>query len=156
MITQGKAHWAKIVGKPHPGYDKTKKEWSMDLEVDDEAIKKIIEAGIPKSKIKESEDGSYKYISFKRNAVKSDGEDSKPIRIVDAKKAAWDGKTLIGNGSVVNVSWLVNETEYNGKKFKKPGILAVQVVELVPYEGRGGDDDFPEYDGDGNENWDEE
>lgn len=149
MIIQGIAHWAKIVGKPQPGYDKSKKEWSLDLEINDEVKKQLVDLGL-KAKIKEHDDG-YKYITFKRPAVRSDGTEAKPIRIVDHKKAEWDGKTLIGNGSVVNVSFVVNETEYQGKTFKKPGIISVQVVKLVPYESKG--EDFPEYNEEGAEDW---
>jgi hypothetical protein len=57
----------------------------------------------------------------------------------------WDGKTKIGNGSKVNVKFVINDVPYGGKVWKKPGILGVQVVDLVPYEG-GDYEEFPEID----------
>jgi hypothetical protein len=156
LIIQGIAHWAKIVGDPQPGYDKTQKEWSLDLEIDEATIEKLKEVGLG-HKVKTSKgDSPYTFIQFKRKALKKDQATgqmvpAKPIKIVDAQKRAWD-ETLIGNGSLLNVSFMVNEVPYNGRIHLKPGIVGVQVVKLVEYEGR---EDFEEYpvDDDGNEDW---
>lgn len=154
MIIKGKAYWAKIVGDPQPGYDKTQKEWSIDLSID-EATKALLKKEGVGSKVKNSDDVRGDYITFKRKAIRQDGEPAKPIRVVGLgpdKKGLWD-KTLIGNGSEVNVSFVINEGTYNLKPYKKPSIIAVQVVNLVPYEGK--DDGFDSYTGeDGAENWD--
>ena len=147
MIINGIAHWAKVVGKPQPGYDKSVLEWSMDLEISKDVKKQLAKEGLG-HKIKTSKDGEYEYISFKRKAVKTDGTPSKPIRIVAADgKTAWDDRK-IGNGSNVNVSFVVNEVPYGGKTHKKPGIIAIQVLNLVPYEG-GSQDEFEDYTSDG-------
>lgn len=151
MIIQGIAHWAKIVGDPQPGYDKSKLEWSLDLEIDADTKKKLTKEGLG-PKIKTSKDGEYDFLAFKRPAVRSDGTPSKPIKVVGP-----DGKTpftqKIGNGSVLNVSFLINETKYQGKTHLKPGILAVQVAKHVAYEGRGDDFEAIPVDSDGNEDW---
>lgn len=158
MIIQGTAYWAKIVGDPQPGYDKTQKEWSIDVgNLDDETVQKLKAEGIG-NKVKNKGDDRGNFISFKRKALKKDQATgqmvpSKPIKIVDAQKREWDGKTLIGNGSTVNVSFVINDVPYNGKNFRKPGIIAVQVVKLVDYEG-GQREEFPEYNDDGSDNWD--
>lgn len=158
MIINGTAYWAKIVGEPQTGYDKTQKEWSLDLgNLTDETVAKLEEVGLgPKIKRDEKRGA---YISFKRKSLKKDPTTgnmipAKPIKIVDAHKRDWDGKTLIGNGSELNVSFVVNETEYNKKKFKKPGVIAVQVVKLVEYEG-GDREEFPEYNDD-SDGWSED
>lgn len=151
MIIQGHAFWAKIVGEPQPGYDKNTKEWSMDLSINDDTVKKLKAEGLG-PKIKNKQDDRGNFISFKRKQVRADGSFSKPIPIKDAKGQDWDGKTLIGNGSLVNVMCVINETEYQGKKHLKPGIIKVQVVKLVEYEG-GDREDFPEYNEDGQEVW---
>lgn len=158
LILQGSAYWAKIVGDPQPGYDKTQKEWSMDLgNLTEKNIATLKEAGLG-HKVKNKGDDRGDFIQFKRKALKKDQATgamvpSKPIEIVDKDKNPWDGKTKIGNGSTVNVKFLVNETTYNGKKFLKPGIIGVQVVKHVPWEG-GDHEDFPEYNEDGTETWD--
>lgn len=156
MIIKGIAHWAKVVGEPQPGYDKTKREWSLDLEIDADTKKLLAKEGLG-PKIKLSKDGEYEYLSFKRPEFRKDGTPAKPIRIVDAQKNAWPADTKIGNGSVVNVSFVINETEYNGKKHKKPGIIAIQVLKLVEYEG-GEREDFEAYPSDetGAETWGED
>lgn len=151
MIINGIAHWAKVVGPAQPGYDKTQKEWSIDVAIN-EATKKVLqEAGIG-SKVKNKGDDRGDFITFKRKELRSDGTPAKPIEIKNSMGKPWDGKTLIGNGSEVNIKFLVNEVPYNGKVFKKPGILALQVVKLVEYEG-GDREDFPEYNEDGAEDW---
>lgn len=154
MIIQGIAWWAKIVGNPHPGYDKSQKEWSMDLSVDDEVKAKLVEEGL-KSKIKNKGDDRGNFISFKRKATKVDGSEAKPIRVVGpgGKDDAWDDRK-IGNGSKVNVSFVINDKTFEGKSFRSAGIIAVQVIDLVPYEG-GDYEEFGSYDADGNETWDE-
>jgi hypothetical protein len=151
MIIQGTAYWAKIVGEPQPGFDKSQKEWSLDLSVNDDTVAKLKAEGLG-PKIKNKQDDRGNFISFKRKQIRADGSFAQPIPIKDAKGQDWDGKTLIGNGSLVNVMFLINDTEYKGKKFKKPGILKVQVVKLVEYEG-GEREEFPEYDESGQEQW---
>ena len=155
MIIQGKAYWAKIIGAPQGGFDKSVLEWSMDLAIDAETRKKLEAEGL-KSKIKNKGDDRGDFIQFKRKAVKSDGTSAKPIRVVGpgGKNDLWDDRK-IGNGSKVNVSMVINDTEYGGKKFKKPGIIAVQVIDYVPYEG-GDYEEFPEYDDAGTEQWGDE
>lgn len=152
MIIQGIAHWAKIVGEPQPGYDKSKKEWSLDLEVNADTKELLTKVGLG-HKVKMVKSGEYEYITFKRPELKSDGKPSKPIRIAGPDTKPWSG-AKIGNGSVLNVSFVVNEVPYQGKIHKKPGIIAVQVVKHVPHESG---DEFEavevEVDTDGNEDW---
>jgi hypothetical protein len=150
-LLQGKAFWAKVVGEPKPGYDKSKREWSIDVAIDDTTRKALAKEGLG-SYIKNKGDERGDFVSFKRKELKSDGTKAKPIRIVDHNGQDWPAKKLIGNGSTVNVKYLINEYEYNGKKGKKPGILAIQVWDLVEYEGKDGDqEDFPTRDGE--ESW---
>lgn len=150
MIIQGLAYYAKIVGDPHPAFDKNEREWSIDVTVDADTRVKLEAEGLgPKIRNKGDERGDF--ISFKRKAVKIDGTPAKPLEIKDHNKKLWDDRK-IGNGSTVNVMFLINDTEYNKKKFRKPGILGVQVVSLVPYEEKEREE-FPEYNDAGTEQW---
>lgn len=154
MIIQGTAFWAKVVGPAQPGYDKTQKEWSIDVAISKEVKEQLVKEGL-KAKIKNKGDDRGDFISFKRKEIRADGTPSKPIRIVDGEKRDWDQKVLIGNGSTVNVSFMVNDYTYNGAAGKKPGLIAIQVVKLVPYEG-GDHEDFATYDETGTETWEVE
>jgi hypothetical protein len=64
--------------------------------------------------------------------LKKDGTKADPIRIVAANGTPWDG-SLIGNGTVVDVKFIVKE--YPGKK-SGVYIRAVRVLELVKYEAQ--------------------
>jgi hypothetical protein len=134
MMIQGKAWYAKIVGAPKPGYDKSKREWSLDVCVDDATRKLLAKEGVA---VRNKGDDRGDFITFKRPEFKQDGNPAKPIEIVDHRGQPWD-KRLIGNGSVVNVKFVINENTYNGRTTKKPGLIKLQVWDLVPYEGKGG------------------
>lgn len=145
MLIRGKAKWAKVLGAPVWGYENTFKEWSIDVEIDKETVAKLEAEGLG-DRIKDKGNGPF--IKFSRKELKSDGTPNKPIRIVDAKGEPWNG-AKIGNGSVVNVNFAINE--YKKGKFSA-NILALQVWDHVPYSG---DNEFPTKDDDGNENADD-
>lgn len=149
MLIQGKAKWAKITGKPHPGYEGKFNEWSIDVYVDDATAAKLEVEGLA-HKLKDK--GNGQYITFKRKELKQDGSDNQPIRIVDHKGEAWNEKVKIGNGSVVNVNFAINEFG-KGKNDKAANILSLQVWELVKYEGGDG---FPTREDAAADDWSEE
>lgn len=149
LIRDGKAYWAKIVGNPVPGYDKTQKEWSFDLALATatidgvDAAKALRKAGLGRY-IKNKEDDRGDFVHLKRKAMKRDPQDAtklvpaEPIRIVDHRGEPWQ-KRLIGNGSTLNVSVAVNENPGNNGKtqlFMSP--MSVQVWEHVPYKPKDG------------------
>jgi hypothetical protein len=128
MLIQGKAKWAKITGKPHPGYENKFNEWSIDVYVDDATVERLKAEGLG-DKIKDK--GNGEYITFKRKELKKDGTPNQPIRVVDHRGEAW-GNQKIGNGSTVNVNFAINE--FKPKQFNA-NILSLQVWDLVAYEG---------------------
>lgn len=132
MLIRGNAKWAKITGKPHAGYEGKFNEWSVDVYVDEDTVKKLKDEGLGK-KLKDK--GNGEYITFKRKELKIDGSSNQPIRIVDHKGEPWNDNVKIGNGSVVNVNFIINEF---GKGEKAANILSLQVWELVKYEGGDG------------------
>jgi hypothetical protein len=135
MLIRGTAKWAKVTGEPHWGYEEKHKEWSIDVFPEDESIERLKAEGLS-DKLKDK--GNGKFMTFKRRETKQDGTPNKPIRIVDHH-----GETLqdenqpykgpkIGNGSVVNINFAINEY---GKNQKSANILSMQVWDLVPYTG---------------------
>lgn len=153
MMLRGTVRWAKIVGAPHKGYNPTDpKEWSFDFHPDEKGMEELKREGagvyIKKPKNDKDHDGQ-PWVQFKRRETTRDGSAGKPFRIVDAQGKEWDGKTLIGNGSVVNVKYMLNEvTAGVNRGAMKPGVAAIQIVKLVPYEGG---EEFPTYGEDGQE-----
>lgn len=128
MLIQGKAKWAKIIGEPVWGFENKHKEWSIDIYLDEETVHRLEVEGL-KEKIKDK--GNGQYISFKRRELKQDGSPNQPIRIVDHHGEPWDNRK-IGNGSVVNVNFAINEY---GKNQRSANILSLQVWDLVKFEG---------------------
>lgn len=143
---KGKGFWVKVLGKPHKGYDENKNEWSFDFTPDAESLVTAKKQGIlPKLRDKGDERG--KFFTFRRGEFKGDGVTAnQPIEVVDHHGQPWNPKTLIGNGSTLNVKYNV----YEGRKGNKPIVLAIQVWDLVPYERKpGGPNDFPTKDDEG-------
>lgn len=128
----GKANWAKVVGAPGKAYNEGEKEWSIDLVLDEASVAEAHKLGMGQ-RIK---NGAMK---FTRSEFKKGGPDkgkaNKPITILNADGSAWDGTTLIGNGSDVKVKFNVYQPgPYKGKPSPPKGaILEVTVVNLVPY-----------------------
>jgi hypothetical protein len=138
---QGPIAWAKL-GKPQPGYTKSQLEWSFDVGLDKNALKALADAGVTIKKYvkpginpqtgKEHVLGT-DHLKFSRKEIKADGTPAQRIRVVDRKGNPFDTEnTKIGNGSIVNVKFAVNETQ-NGDM--KPAVVALQIWELVEYEG---------------------
>lgn len=146
MMLQGTAYWAKVLGKPQDGYTKGEREWSIDIGVDDKAADKYLSEGGSDFylKTKDNHPANGRYIPFKRKEIKQDGTPAKPIEVVDNKGNPWDPSVKIGNGSVVNFKFALNEITSGKEKRLKPSLIALQVWELVPYEGSG-DDDYQEF-----------
>ncbi|MBV1928227.1 MAG: hypothetical protein KUG81_01780 [Gammaproteobacteria bacterium] len=145
-IMQGTAYWAKVLKDPKPGYDGNEREWSIDIAIDKDTAKLWKEQGIGK-RIKNKGDEKGDFVTLKRKEFKYDGETrNQPIRVVDAKKKPWDQEVLIGNGSKVAVNYSINDTKFG----QQPCLLALQVIDLVEYEG-GDREEFGTYNEDGTE-----
>lgn len=149
-MLQGTAHWAKVTGPAKPAYGDTHNEWSVDVSIDEKTMAKLKEQGVD-HKVRNKDDDRGDFLTFRRKELKKDGSPAARIAIVDAKGEPWDLNTLIGNGSTVNIKYVINEGELP-RPWKRPDILAMQVVELVPY---GDGESFPVYESDAaeNESW---
>lgn len=134
MLIRGKAKWAKVTGAPHFGYEDKFKEWSIDVYPEEESLERLIAEGL-KDKIKDKGNGPY--ITFKRKELKADGSPNQPIRIVDHQGDVLQDKDTpcklkIGNGSIVNVNFAINDYS---KTQKNVAILSMQIWDLVKFEG---------------------
>lgn len=135
MLIRGTAKWPKVTGDPVWGFEAKHREWSIDVYVDEDTIERLNVEGLG-DKIKDKGNGSY--MTFKRREFKQDGTANSLIRIVDHHGEMLQDKDKpykgprIGNGSVVNINFAVNEY---GKNQKSANILSMQVWDLVKYEG---------------------
>lgn len=154
MMIQGPIAWAKIIGKPQPGYDKLKLEWSFDLGIDAKTKAKLEELGVgeyvkPNVNPKNNKNHvlDMDYIKFSRREIKVDGSKAQPFKIVDENGKDWPEGKMIGNGSIVNVKFATNEKQSGGLK---PSAIALQVWDYKAYEGG---EDFPSRAEGGEEDW---
>jgi hypothetical protein len=136
-MIQGRASYAKILGSAPPGYDNGPAEWTFDLVLDEKGLKDYLASGGDNFYVKTNKETGEQYIRFKRFALKKDGTPSKPILVVGPDGKEWDQKTLIGNDSILNVRFGLNEITHKKDKRLKPSVLAVQVWEHKKYEGKG-------------------
>ncbi len=133
----GKAYWARVLPKQlHDNYNGDGKEWSLDVSLDEANVQKLTSLGLA-PKIKNKGDDRGQFITFSRSELKKSGpkkgQENTPIAILDADGDDWDDRS-IGNGSVVGVDFNVFQTEWKNKKFLKPAILAIHVLEWVEYK----------------------
>lgn len=135
-MIQGEARWFKALGKPVDGYDpgEKNKQWEFEVLVDPETEQKFDDLGIA-DKLKKNDKDPRKFFKFVKKAYNKEGEANKPIRVVGPDGKDWDRDIKIGNGSIVNVKFNVQDWEFGRKQGKRVSILAVQVWEHVPYEG---------------------
>lgn len=137
-IVTGKARYAKILGAAPPGYDNGPEEWTLDLVVDEAGEKQYLASGGSDFYVKVNKDTGEKYVRFSRKAIKRDGSEGKPFTVVGPDGKAWDQKKLVGNDSILNIKFSLNEITHKGAKRLKPSALAIQVWEHIKYEGKGG------------------
>lgn len=135
-ILQGEANYAKILGAAPPGYDNGPAEWTFDLILNEDQVKDYLASGADKFYVKTNKESGAQYVKFTRKATKQDGEAAKPISVFGPDNKEWDQKVLIGNGSILNVKYTLNEAKYKGTKRLKPSVLAVQVWTYKPYVGK--------------------
>lgn len=149
VVIRGKASFAKILGEPVLNYNKDGKEWKMDLLLTNkDSLKELKAAGIAdRIKRKETYLDGEPYLSFKQTEYRKDGiTKNDPIPVVDIKGKLWDDEKLIGNGSDVDVKFVI--MDFGPGKKKGVYIRGVRVLNLVPYEGGSGfapiseDDEF--------------
>src|SRR6201996_4180955 len=113
-LIQGKARWAKVLGAAPPGYDNGPAEWSLDVVLDEKGQKDFLSSGADKFYLKTDNKTGEVFVKFSRKAVKQDGTEAKPIKVVDHHGDEWNQSTLIGNGSTLNIQFTLNTVKSKG------------------------------------------
>lgn len=132
LVVRGKASFAKILGEPVLNYDKSGKEWKIDLVISEDTVKEFQSVGVgDRVKRKENYVDGQPYVSFRQSELRKDGSENYPIKVVDILNKDWDQNKLIGNGSDVDVKFVVMD-HGPGKKHGMY-IRGVKVLKLVEY-----------------------
>ena len=133
VVLRGKTSFAKVLPDDLGlNYDKSAKEWKLDLEIDETTAKTMKQYGIADRVKRKDEylDGA-PYLSFKISEFNKRGEPNRPLEITDILGNAW-GDEKIGNKSVVDLKFVVMDF---GKGMKK-GVYprSMRVLEHVPFK----------------------
>lgn len=144
-VFRGKAQYAKVLGEPMLNYNKDGKEWKLDLVLADKGL--LAEAkklGIG-DRVKQKDDyvDGRSYMTFKQAEFKRDGTANEPIKVTDILGNPWPKDKLIGNGSDVDVKFVV--IDYGPGKKAGVYIRSIRVLKLVEYNKKEFDD-LPEDD----------
>ena len=133
LIENVELNWARLANPVSPFGTP---QWELQIATTDPVL--AGQMGENNLNVKEK-DGKYT-VSLKRKAVKADGTEMVPVRLVDAQKNPIENRGSIGNGSKGNVIIWQAEYEAMGKSGVSNSLTAVQVTELVEYAPTGGVD----------------
>lgn len=130
VLSNVKVKWASVQA-PN---EKFTPQWCIDGVLDEATARELHAQGLNVKKDKEGD----LILKFKRNVYRKDGNRNQAPRIVGPDKQPF--LDLIGNGSVCNIQYSTYDWDYAGKSGKGTDLIAVQVVEHVPFEGQ--EDEF--------------
>jgi hypothetical protein len=145
-VFRGKAQYAKVLGEPMLNYNKDGKEWKIDVVFADE---KGIKAEAKKlgiaDRVKQKDDyvDGQPYMTFKQAEFKRNGEANERVKVTDILGNPWPQDKLIGNGSDIDVKFVV--VDYGPGKKHGIYIRSIRVLKLVEYNKKEFDD-LPEDD----------
>jgi hypothetical protein len=127
-VITGKSYWAKLQNAQNP-FDETKPRWSIDVSLNSDGVKLIKGHKIP---VKDKEDDRGNFVTMYKDQYLRDGTELPKPRLMDAQKNDISG-TLVGNGSLVKVSFTAREWKMSGRAGVRAVLKDVQVLDLVSY-----------------------
>lgn len=137
LVMRGEIHWAKILGDPVLDYDKTAKEWTFDFIPNDPkgARAELKALGVAdRLRAKEGHLDDRDYMTFKQKELRADGTPNRRIDVENITGKEWDQEKKIGNGTVVDVQFVV--VDFGPKRYKGVYPRCVRILQHVPYEGK--------------------
>ncbi len=129
-------YWAKVLGEPVPKFNpEDGREWAIDLCFTPEQVAQLKKEGMTTSfYIKDKEDERGQFFTYRRNELRKDGEKSKPLGIVSIDGEPWPKDKPLGNGTVVDIRYALNEVTARPKNRMKLSLIEMMVREHKPYE----------------------
>lgn len=131
VLKNVKAQWSKL-GRPEKKYRSNDTQWSINALCSEKQSKGWVKKGFATKERTTKEGDPFIFLALPTH--KQDGSENKPVKVVDKFGMDVD-PNKIGNGSVLNIAFRTYDWEYAGDKGTKAVMTAVQVVELVEYEG---------------------
>ena len=125
-VQTGESKWASITN-PNTTYEPV---YCINLIVEDTIAEDFESRGF---KVKDMDEG--RALVFKRKVTGANGRTNEKPKLYDKSKNEID--VSVGNGSKVRVQYKEWEVNRNGKNFKGLDLMAVQVLDLVSYNGAG-------------------
>ena len=141
-IIKGTAFWASVQ-QPNTKFEPV---WSIDVCNLDDAAKATLKNDGLEDKIKNKEDERGDFIQLKQKVHARDGSMFVQPKVIDSSKNEFTD--LIGNGSTVAAKYATRDYDFAGNVGVTADLKAVQVIKLVPYEGKAPEeeeDDFESY-----------
>lgn len=128
-------NWPKLVASHSPFGTL---QWDIQVVTDNEATKAQLEASGVKMKTGENKTW---YANIKRKAIKANGEEQDPPKVMDLEKEPMDKAriTSMGNGSKGHIKLFSYDWNVGGKSGVSAMLVALQVTDYVAYEGAGED-----------------
>ena len=127
MLLNGKAMWARITSVGQTKYPPAK--YSVDLVLEDGLASELKEQGF---NVREDKEYS-PFITIKRDERRKDGSPNPVPKLVDADKNPLD--VNVGNGSDITVQCRPYDGTFGDRSGKGLDLQAVQVNNLIEYEG---------------------
>ena len=125
-VQTGESKWASITN-PNTTYEPT---YCINLIVDETVAEDFRSRGFT---VKDMDEGSA--LVFKRKVTSTNGRTNEKPKLYDKSKNEID--VSVGNGSKVRVQYKEWGMDRNGKHYQGLDLMAVQVLDLVSYNGAG-------------------
>lgn len=139
-VIRGKTNYCKLLGDPRLNYSGDGREWTVDILIDEDTIKELKKLGIDdKVRRKDNYLDNQPFLTFRQREFLPDGREADRPEVRDITNKLWDQEVNIGNGSVVDVKFVVKD--YGKGKKKGMYLRSMRVMDHVPY-----DDGFKEPD----------
>lgn len=133
-MVRGRASYCKMLPQQsHPNYNRDGFEWTLDVyELRKQDLETLKALGVgDRIKQKDSYLDGEPYFKFKQKCERADGKKNDPVPVVDAEGRPWNPDNLIGNGSLLDVKFVVMDFG----RGKPMGVYprSIRVLDWVPY-----------------------
>lgn len=143
ILSNVELHWTKLGSRVDMGFDGQSPAWVTEARTrNKEQANKWKESQL-NVKTKDDEEGLYWAVSLKKPTERKDGTAERPVPVVGKDKFPIEDVESIGNGTIANVKVRQFDWNYQGKAGTSSRLDAIQILDLVVFEGSGSPiDDF--------------
>ncbi len=136
IIKNATLFWSKLGTRVDQGFDGNSPAWTTELRTREKSeAENWKDAGL-NVKTKDDDQGLFWSVSVKKPTHTKDGRPQVAPPVVGKDKMPFSDPDSIGNGTVANVKIHTFDYDYNGRKGVGFRLDAVQIVDLVEFEGQ--------------------